>query len=56
MFFSVFKDLPTFKKELKALAKKKPFKTKEMSQHYIPKNAVSVESYMYALDKYAVVD
>ncbi len=56
MFFSIFKDLSTFKKELKALVKKKPFKTKEMSQHYLPKTAVSVESYMYALDKYAVID
>jgi hypothetical protein len=55
MFKNIFKDLKTFKKELKALSKKKPFKTAEIKQHYVP-NTVSMETYMYALDKQATVD
>ncbi len=37
------------------MSKKRPFKTAEVKTHFIP-NTVSFESYMYGLDKRAVID
>ena len=55
IFKIIFRDLNTFKRELRALSKMKSFKTSEIRQLYVP-NTVSMESYMYALDKFATVD
>ncbi len=55
MFRAIFRDLNSFKRELRQLSKKKPFKTIEAKTHFIP-NTVSLESYMYGLDKKAVID
>lgn len=55
IFKTIFADLQSFKRELKGLSKKKAFKTNEITHHYVP-NTVSMETYMYALDKHAIVD
>ena len=55
MYRAIFRDLNSFKRELKSLSKHKPFKTLEVKSHFIP-NTVSFESYMYGLDKRAVID
>jgi hypothetical protein len=55
MYRAIFRDLNSFKRELKSLSKIKPFKTQEAKTHFIP-NTVSLESYMYGLDKKAVID
>jgi hypothetical protein len=55
MFKAIFRDINSFKKELTALSKRKAFKTAEIKQHYVP-NTVSMQSYMYALDKWATID
>ena len=55
MFRAIFTDLQSYKRELKALSRKKPFKTSEVNNHYVP-NTVSMETYMYALDKRATID
>jgi hypothetical protein len=55
MFRQIFRDLKSFKRELKGLAKNKPLRTEEAKQNYVP-NTVSIETYMYALDKKAIID
>lgn len=55
MYRQIFRDLTSFKREFKNLSHGRPLKTAEVAKHYIP-NTVSMESYMYALDRKATID
>ena len=55
MYRSIFKNVDSFKIELRALSKERPLHTAEVKKHYVP-NTVSIESYMYALDRGATID
>ena len=55
MFKQIFKNLDTFKLELKALSSKKTLNTREVRKHFRPET-VSIETYMYALDNKATID